>query len=597
MKFHFGNLYDSSSTVIEAKNLEHAIKIFKVEELFPEQFVEKTFVKDYDYDSNLSRNVYKFKKGPLIYVRATDKDGHVKEKAKILRKIPLEECIHVDFNSFIPKRTLLEGPKIKEGEDSTETLPVVGSKTEIQQCNKQELRARHDLIKKKMSELEEARHALNESMALIKSELEAKGKMIYIIETYMGIHEEVIQLQEGQKAPEKEPLTLYQQVLYMDEEIGVWENDGIDFKDIEKFDKWVCNHIDKFLYKPKSVCVFQVRRNPKDYGHHLVNIFLNQENFRTYFLIRNGENIYRIWSDVHISSRLFPAKDEYTRILKNKDAWGKPEENLQKTHESYLYGLIAIQGLIERTDIFGVSLRNQVTLLKPGGFTPKQVKLVRDGEQKNWVSSRESWKEFIKKNRKTIGLGTRIVVTAGRFRFHSSDGYDDCWRTAPFRVWSSPSHYEVYTVEEYGDRVKSYYHGSTIKIFFHPGDEIYTPGEWEPHQRRRRVPFRLYTEEVINFDAITIEDCDYYEKNRFERKDYLEILPILHWVKTEKLKEQKLEREFCRFLANQLGWSEKQYGKIQKTVDWWKLKNKWKRGLMKDDAKAVRMILRRLKKV
>ena len=34
----------------------------------------------------------------------------------------------------------------------------------------------------------------------------------------------------------------------------------------------------------------------------------------------------------------------------------------------------------------------------------------------------------------------------------------------------------------------------------------------------------------------------------------------------------------------------------KESMRWWKIKNKWKRGLKKDDAKAFRMIGARLKK-
>jgi hypothetical protein len=101
---------------------------------------------------------------------------------------------------------------------------------------------------------------------------------------------------------------------------------------------------------------------------------------------------------------------------------------------------------------------------------------------------------------------------------------------------------------------------------------------------------------MINFDEITLEDCDYYLHNRIERKNYLDILPTLFYVRKGKLKEKALEDEFIRFLAGEMNWDESHNDEIQKAIDWWKLKNKWKRGLMSDDAKAVRMIKKRLKK-
>lgn len=45
MKFCFGSPSTHDSVVVEARNLEHAIKIFKVVELFPEKCVDSVYFK------------------------------------------------------------------------------------------------------------------------------------------------------------------------------------------------------------------------------------------------------------------------------------------------------------------------------------------------------------------------------------------------------------------------------------------------------------------------------------------------------------------------------------------------------------------------
>ena len=58
-------------------------------------------------------------------------------------------------------------------------------------------------------------------------------KVIGQIELYLGINEDIIQIQEGETSDA--PITLRQQLLYMDEEYGSTLNDGLDFKNIEEF--------------------------------------------------------------------------------------------------------------------------------------------------------------------------------------------------------------------------------------------------------------------------------------------------------------------------------------------------------------------------
>jgi hypothetical protein len=408
----------------------------------------------------------------------------------------------------------------------------------------------------------------------------------------LGIHEEVVQISNGIPASEEELLVLYQSVLYMDEEVGVWEDDGLDFRDIEMFDEWVVKNHTKFVNDKKSVRAFRVRRNAKDYGDVFTNFRFNRENFETYFLIRNGENFYRIYSGVRIHEKMFPSLAEYAEIYEKEKEWSeeRAKEKVQSSHEHYLYGLIAIQGLIERTEILGNSLKNSVNLLKPNGLPENKVKLIRDAEREFWLTDgKKTWHEFLSENRKDSTEGTRIVLT--RAKIHG-DNYESR-RVAPYHPSDPPSLSQIYLIEKIE---KSTYSGDFVLRYL-PNDRIYDPGTWEGRLRKRRIPYRFYSDEFVNFDKITIEDCDYYEKNRLEREHYLTILPILHWIKKIKIEEQKLELEFIKLIAGKLNWNETKHKIIQDEIVHWKLKNKWKRGLMTNDALAVRMILKKLNKM
>jgi hypothetical protein len=149
---------------------------------------------------------------------------------------------------------------------------------------------------------------------------------------------------------------------------------------------------------------------------------------------------------------------------------------------------------------------------------------------------------------------------------------------------------EIYVVDEMSKKEERTWHGWNFKIKYAPGDEVYNPHNYTYTARQKRVSFKLYRNEVINFDAITLEECDYYIKNRLERPNYLSILSTLYYVRELKLEEEKLEAEFVEFMRGKLNWEPRNNWKIQRAVQWWKLKNKWKRDLMTDDAKAVRMI-------
>jgi hypothetical protein len=604
MKFSFGNPSDRENVFVEAKNKEHAIKIFKVSELFPEKCVDKKFHLKYEYDNVLNRNIYTFKTdNPKISIYS---NANVDSDWKKIGDISLKECLQVDFKDLIPQKNLLQAP-IEIDQEIKETLPIVVDALSISQIsNKSELREKHDEISRRKAELEEMVSKLNESMSILKDELKQKQKIIYIIETYLGIHEEVIQIADGNPAPENSLLSLYQQKLYMDEEIGIWDNNdgqGIDCEDISKFDEWISKHYKNFVSDPLSIVVWQIRRKNKEYGDMWLNVRMNGLNKVTYFLIRNGEKIYRIWSDVSIGNRLFPTKDEYIKFIEEERKWGEERaiKKLQEKHEDYLYGLIAIQGMIERTDILGTRFRQHgVNLLSIRGNVDEFIKFIRDAETEYWIGDgKPRWNDFLEKNRETICQGSRICLTTKKFHFDFSSKDNDKWRCSPFHPSNPPQRDHCYSVESFKDGItKEYFpHGTSILIRYLPEDVIsWDPYSYEEIKRKRRVPFYLYSDEVINFDEISLEQADYYMKSRLDRENYIRMLPTLYWICRVKRHEQELENEFIKMIAGKLNWeltdSNKQ--KIQKQIVWWKLKNKWKRAITLKESTAIRMITKKL---
>lgn len=587
--FFFGN--DRKHIKITATDLPQALKIFKITVLFPEQYVEEKYIKSQDYSSALGRNIITLKKGtdPVIIISEGKYWNHVKPVGEIL----LSEALDPDLQQYTPDRIMIAYEGIVESDTkpaASTTLPIVGDTALIPKMDKTEMRAKHDEILQKKAELEKMVDSLRASMDALHAELKRKADYIYAFETFLGVNEHVYQLAEGVSAPEDEPLAVYQQVLYMDEEIGVWADEGIDFTKIDLFDAWIKKNYIRYLYKPKSVCAFQIRRHSKDYKDPIVNLLLNEENRKTYFLIRNGQNLYRIWGGVHVDTRMFPARNEYEQILA-QDSHYKDDE-LKRKHKNYMIGLLYLQGLIERTPILGNSL-SRVNLLK-GKFTEKEVLMIRDDEPGFYLTDgRPTWNTFLKANQGKVKPGMRVILT--ETRWYSEDDrksrWRSNWRTAPFRAWNNPSNEEIFVVDSVSTEADKWA-GPLFTIYYESKDDV---GKgYESKFRERRVPFRFYRSECINFDAITLEDCEYYLQNRLERPNYLRVLPILVWVRRAKRKEAALEAEFVKLVLGVLGWGEERAPKVQDAISWWKLKNRIKRGLLADDAKALRMIVRRL---
>ena len=117
---------------------------------------------------------------------------------------------------------------------------------------------------------------------------------------------------------------------------------------------------------------------------------------------------------------------------------------------------------------------------------------------------------------------------------------------------------------------------------------------YEEHTRKRSISFKLYTCDayVFNYDSITLDDIDFYLHDRTQRKDYLEYINPLKLLRKVKLREMDEEANFIALIKTKVDSSDEE---IRSAIEWWKMKVIEKRPLMKEDAKALRMITRHLK--
>ena len=104
----------------------------------------------------------------------------------------------------------------------------------------------------------------------------------------------------------------------------------------------------------------------------------------------------------------------------------------------------------------------------------------------------------------------------------------------------------------------------------------------EGHEREKKLSFKVYKEDkfLLNYDAISLEDANFYLNSRLNRREYLTMMPLLYAVKTLRVKE--LEQE-SHFIDMTIGEVIREYPNkpqnelrkiIEKNIEWWKLKNK-----------------------
>lgn len=450
-------------------------------------------------------------------------------------------------------------------------------------------------IENKMNAL---KNKLNNQMSIVRQQLSGLQRIITSIELFLGIGEELVQFQSGEPCPVEEPICFRQRLLFMDEEIAVTENGGFDFSNIEDFLKWLGNpkNLQRVLPDKKGMVALKYRRYSKDYGDRYENAAKDQLNRETFFLFRNGENVYYIYTDrLQITDRLFPKREEFQQLMEQSktSSWDYERKDAKDKQSIYLSQLLFMQGLVLRTHIFHPLPEN----FNFGDFNDGHVIPIYD-EEDALLDGKERFKDWQKRINLEIKRGSRIVMSAPAAAFayqyrenerqrRSTRHYSNSWRLPD---WPNAGMYEV---EEYEN-------GALLTILYNPKDSVgyyidwsKDNGGWHYGERKNRVRFIIKPTDsfVLNYDLITLEDIEYYMDSRIDRPHYLDMLPVLHEVRKEKIRELKSEQLFIDLVVNETG---KSRADVELAVKWWKFKTIFKRPIDSDDAKAFRMIVGRL---
>lgn len=561
--------------------------------------------------------------------------------------------------------------------------------------------ANRQLEKKKAGVL-----ALKEKLAGVVAKLEEEMKKIHrlitTLDIYMGVSENVIQISEGKPAKDDEPICFRQMQLYMDEEFGRPENGGLDFANIEEFDEWLIDsgNYERLVPESKCVVIVRPRREMKKYSNNpWVQMKFDSANSRVYVLIRNGDNLYRIWSDkIETQNRLFPKRDdlqemidELNKLQKERNAtddehdYDKVQKEINKVEDRMFYykrNFLMLQGIVMRTPIFQpLPLGLNILDVETHGDA---VKFIYDDEL-SLMDGRPQYFEWLAEMNKSIKKGSRIYFSGDligaiddKFSKFTTD-YEKSdrpfhdriplvsnsehkrpdlpdngiYQVREYKVPMSekiteyitekeynkiskkadelmeeynkhyfswlPSHIkaqfkydpdynhrkeidgkEMYnmTVLENGEpKMREWIH-KELRISYNPGDTVY--GSWysESHERKTNLTFRIYPLDdafVINYDALLIEDIEYYIDSRIHRHHYAQMMPLLLGLREQLKEEKEWEKGFVEALRFRLEASYPELVNhpleelIWESIDWWKNEavSVWKRPITEHDAKAL----------
>lgn len=512
-------------------------------------------------------------------------------------------------------RTTLD--KKSENLSQAETLRVVlAQKREQAHALEKSLAAQQSRLKNLKGEYD----AYLEAVLQFKNLSKRIEETIYTLNIYLGTGEEIVQIKKGAAAPATEPLVFRQLCLFAAEEslINIDEG-GMDNEDIGDFDRWLLRdeNLRQILPEPKAVVAIKPRREDKDYGNRAANYFNNREKHKTYFILRNGDNVYRLAPNFNVGERLFPSRHEFDELFTEEyydeesesyrtrklhpgaPGFEKQSKAASEKELAYARGLILFQGIIDRTKIFPELHEMRLNLLDAENGS-RWIRYIEDAEPSYLLETGiPSFSEWLAEAQTETQTGDRIT---GNFVGRTLEYDYQSGRAARLSPSSSefPSSEQIYVLEK--KRAGGF-------VFLYDRDEkvekrnLY--GGWNYGQAERRASCVIYPGDKwwLPIDRLKIGFVDFWLRDRISRASYLNMVPLLKSAKSilaEEAGGEKPVRElllglFIKIQADQLPKNhllslEELEEMAIKLVRWWRMKNKYHRALESDHAKAIRMI-------
>jgi len=539
----------------------------------------------------------------IKFAEEISEETFLRKKTEILESHEdIEAFLNYDPLQSLPQET--EEPQLTK-EESNQIVPTqANTSSKVSNLRNQTLQLKNkaETLKKKIKRHEAIlHHHANALKAEVKYQAEViQKKMETILEKaslmenvlhtanlYLGAGNLIIPICDGERAPKTIPVTIRQRKLYMDEEAMVKFHNEIDCHNLSKFDEYVQypEFLEQILPEKRGIIAIQVSQNPPKYKgvDPYTQVFLNQENSKTYWLIRNGNALWRFWGDFHVPEKIFPDPNQ-TQISKKRPG-SKEFYNEMKTAREAMFTAMKtalfIQGILHRTQILPFPDFVPPILTDPSTWKGKLHLLYDDsmllGEGK------EPWETWIKNiNRQTLP-GQRVIlgkiINDALYPEHAIVDNEDAKK--PKIVKTRKRNRRKY-------------------VSLYSGNYIYN------RPKRRSVHYYLdYNDTYINFDQAKVEDFEFYLRSREVRKSAKYIVPLLTQCIQAKKEEEEQEVHFKNLLQKEIAelfqtdpsQVEKETGNL---IRWYKGKTKeWRplRGSQEEERKALKMILSKAKKL
>lgn len=372
----------------------------------------------------------------------------------------------------------------------------------------------------------------------------------------------------GASADPSEPLTLYQNRLYFDEELAVESlTGGFDFKSLGDLGEILsadAGLLDRMIPIKRGAVLVRVRREDRIYFDEpsmaIVEAMMNQMNHKVYLLVRDGGNVHLVNSEITTDSadRLFPTAKEIDDIFKVFGREVRPEHlDYSKARTAfdrntvfYKRMLLMLWGLNDRLGLFGPFCdRARFDNWYDAEFQSQRMVYVHDGEGTLGVH-RPSFEEWVRQHNRGLQSGSRIAVVWERM----------------VNPASAPALYSS-RINRDGGNERLYRPTSVfgIALVGRKGDQLVTACEAQGAMRTDLGKQRKFEARVdvgaalrrdrtacICIDRVSVADLDYYLNSRKERRNYAQYFHLFKELRRFLGEEEEAQKAAVEALQSDL---------------------------------------------
>ncbi|MBF4374405.1 hypothetical protein [Vibrio anguillarum] len=222
----------------------------------------------------------------------------------------------------------------------------------------------------------------------MQSSVEDVMDKVNILNRYIGEGVEVHTIIDKPESTSQSKVHFFSHKLYLDEEMlthHLFTDNHFDHNDLSQFFERLGDDegfLARILPVERCVVCFQARRRIKHYVEcNFTNGELNRANFSVGLLVRDGERVSCIFSDVDYQARLFPTQKEMDELMSRVESsqdvrLTSAQRQVKSLNQTYTELAAILQGIKDRQDEGGAVVFGEMPIEKIGAsfFDPECVR-------------------------------------------------------------------------------------------------------------------------------------------------------------------------------------------------------------------------------